>query len=921
MPKKIEQAKDFKRYMLVDGHAIIHRGFHAIQHLSTKAGEPTNAVYGFTVLLLRAIQEIKPTHIAVAFDLDGATFRHHQYKEYKATRVKTADELLQQVPRCKEVVQALGIPIYEMEGFEADDVLGTLATEIKKENKNHSGFEVIIVTGDLDTLQLVDEHVKIYTSRKGLTDITVYDRAAVQQRYGIEPEQMIDFKAIKGDPSDNIKGIRGIGEKGALDLVKEFGSLKNIYKNLPQLKEKYRKLFEEQRAEAEMSYELSKIVCDVPLHFSLPEYKFSQIDYEHIVALFQDLEFKSLIARLPKIDRPKEITPAQAQAIAPKKSDKYFVIDTLEKLESLSAELEKQAEFAFDTETEGLGALDFELVGMAFSYKEGEAYYVPAELLLKTKFDGLHRVFGNPKIRKIAHNIKYDYLVLKRFGIAATNLYFDTMIASYLLSPGSRAHDLDTATFNEFGYQMQPIEELIGKGKNQISMRDVELAKISFYCCEDVDYTFRLKNLLLPRLEKEKLDKIFFEIEMPLVQILAEMEENGILLDVDLFKELQKRVAKELKALEARIYKQAGEEFNINSPAQLKVILFEKLKISAGADIFIKRTKTGFSTAASELEKMRGMHGIIDEILDYRELSKLQSTYIEALPQLVSKRDNRLHTSFNQTIAATGRLSSSNPNLQNIPVRSDGISAEIRKGFKAAPGFKLVSVDYSQIELRVAAHLSGDVTMLNVFKNHEDIHTATAMRVYGIKDPAKVTKDMRRDAKTINFGVLYGVSSFGLSERVEMTRAEAGDFIKRYFQAFPAVDTYLKSVIAQTKLTGFVENELGRKRYLPEINSSQFQVRAGAERAAINMPMQSLAADIIKLAMEKIAQEIPIQSEDIRLLLQVHDELVFEIKEQAVAGYAPRIKTIMENAYKLKVPLEAEIKVGDNWSEMQELKA
>jgi len=904
--------------MLVDGHAIIHRGFHAIQHLSTTSGEPTNAVYGFTVLLLRALQEIKPTHVAVTFDLDGGTFRHQQYQAYKATRAKTADELIQQIPRCKEVVQALGIPVYEMQGYEADDVLGTLATEIKKENKGDDDYEVIIVTGDLDTLQLVDEHVKVYASRKGLTDIAIYDPAAVRSRYGIEPSQIIDFKAIKGDPSDNIKGVRGIGEKGALDLVKEFGSLAGIYKNLPKVKEKYRKLFEEQRQEAQMSYELSTIVLNVPIKFSLPPYKFSQIDYQRIVKLFQDLEFKSLIAKLPRIDQPKEISPVEAQKIEAKKSDKYFTIDSREKLEELAEILNKQEEFAFDTETEGLGALDFDLVGVSFSYAQGQAYYVPAELLLKTKFDGLHKLFANPKIRKIAHNIKYDYLVLKKFGIDVQNLYFDTMIASYLLAPGSRSHDLDTVTFNEFGYQMQPIEELIGKGRSQISMDQVELAKISFYCCEDVDYTFRLKNLLLGRLQKEKLDKVFFEIEMPLVKILAEIEENGILLDVPRFKELEKQVDKELKQLEKKIYKFAGEEFNINSPAQLKVVLFEKLKIPTG-DIFIKKTKTGFSTAASELEKMRGSHQIIDEILNYRELAKLQSTYIQALPELVSKRDGRLHTSFNQTIAATGRLSSSNPNLQNIPVRSEGLAAEIRKGFIAAPGYKLVSIDYSQIELRVVAHLSGDATMINVFKNHEDIHTATAMRVYGVKRPEDVTKDMRRDAKTVNFGILYGVSSFGLSERVDMTRAEAGDFIKRYFQAFPAVDTYLKKVINETRLTGYVENELGRKRYLPEINSSQFQVRAGAERAAINMPMQSLAADIIKIAMEKIAAEISIQSEDLRLLLQVHDELVFEIRNDLVERYAPRIKQIMEDSYKLIVPLEAEIKVGQNWAEMQGL--
>ena len=921
MPPKKEstksaKSKDFKRYMLVDGNAIIHRAFHAIQSLTTKSGEPTNAVYGFSVILLKAIKDINPTHIAMTFDLAGPTFRHKQYSEYKATRVKTASELIAQIPRCKEIVRNLGIPIFEMQGFEADDVLGTLATKIVEENKG-SDFEVLIVTGDLDTLQLVNDNVKIYTLRKGLTDVMVYDNAAVKERYGITPAQIVDFKAIKGDPSDNIKGVTGIGEKGASDLIKQFGSIKNIYAHLGKLKDKTRKLFEEQKDQVEMSRKLSEIVCDVPIKYELKPYDFSEVDYKNIVGLFQELEFKSLIPKLPKVAGAKEITPEQAQKIEAKKSDKYHLVDTIEKLQALEKDLAKQTEFAFDTETDGLGALDFDLVGLSFSWKEGEAYYIPASLLLETKFKGLHEIFSNEKIRKIAHNIKYDFLVMKKFGVDIKNLYFDTILASYLLSPGSRNHDLDSLAFNEFGYQMQPIEELIGKGKNQINMSQVDVAKVAFYCCEDVDYTYRLKNLLLPRLQKEKLDKILFEIEMPLTKILAEMEENGILLDVDLFKKLQTEVQKKLNALEKEIYKLADEEFNINSPTQLKVILFEKLQIPVfGPGTFIKKTKTGYSTAASELEKMRGSHKIIDEILEYRELAKLQSTYIISLPELISKRDHRLHTSYNQTIAATGRLSSTNPNLQNIPVGSSGIAAEIRKGFIVPKGYKLLSVDYSQIELRVVAHLSGDKTMSEVFKKGQDIHAATAMQLYGITDPEKITKEMRRDAKTINFGVLYGVSSFGLSERVDMTRAEAGDFIKKYFKAFPAVDKFLKDVVLETRKKGYAENELGRKRYFPEINSSQFMVRAGAERAAINMPIQSLAADILKIAMENIAAEINIQSEEIKMLLQVHDELVFEVSENLVEKYAKQIQTLMQNAYKLKVPLVAEVKSGNNWGEM-----
>jgi len=918
MPKNPE--KNFKRYMLVDGNALIHRAFHAIPNLSTKSGEPTNAVYGFCTILLKAIKDIKPTHIALTFDLAGPTFRHDQYKEYKATRVKAADELYAQIPRCKEVVADLGIPIYEQQGFEADDMLGTLAEEIKHSNNDHKHFEVIIVTGDLDTLQLVDEHVKVYTLRKGLTDTMIYTSEAVFERYGIKPTQMVDFKAIKGDPSDNIPGVNGIGEKGALDLIKEYGSLAKIYANLEKLKERTRKLFEEQKEQIQMSYELSKIIRDVKIDFNIPAYEFSQINYSKIVELFQKLEFKSLIQKLPQVSGLKETTTAEKKEPEQKHNQHYKLVDTETELEKLTNLLSKEEEFVFDTETEGLGALDYDLVGISFSFKEGEAYYLPADFLKTSKNKELHKIFANPKIKKIGHNIKYDFLALKKFGIEVKNLYFDTMIASYLLAPGSRSHDLDSLAFNEFGYQMQPIEDLIGKGKKEISMKDVPKEKVCFYAAEDADYTFRLKQKLLPELKKEGLDKVFFEIDMPLTKVLAEMEENGIILDIPLFKKLEKEVQHDLQKLEINIFKEAGEEFNINSPAQLKVILFQKLNIPIGAEgTFIKKTKTGYSTAASELEKMKGLHPIIDKILEYRELSKLQSTYVKALPELVSKRDHRLHTSYNQTITATGRVSSSNPNLQNIPAGSSGYAAEIRKGFLAAKGYKLVSIDYSQIELRVVAHLSGDKTMLEVFKKGEDIHTATAMQLYGIDDPSKVTKEMRRDAKTINFGVLYGLSSFGLSERVDMTRSEAADFIKKYFKVFSSVEQYLKKVVAETRTNGYTHNELGRKRYFPEINASQFQVRAAAERAAINMPMQSLAADIFKISMNKIEQTIGLQSEEIKLLLQVHDELVFEIKESEVLKYATEIKKIMQDAYKLKVPLVADVKVGDNWGEMQEL--
>ena len=674
MPKK-----DFKRYMLVDGNGIVHRAFHAIAPLSTKSGEPTNAVYGFSVLLLRAIQDIKPTHIALTFDLPKPTFRHEKYEDYKATRVKAADELYAQIPRCKDIVRAFGIPIFEKEGYEADDVLGTLACSISEKHKGDDGYETIIVTGDLDTLQLVNAHTKVYTSRRGLTDVAIYDEKAVFDRYGITPDQFVDFKAIKGDPSDNIPGVRGIGEKGALDLIKEYGSVENVYKNLDKLKERTRKMFEEQRDQVAMSFELSKIVCDIPLNEEIPPFIFTDAEHRAAAQLFQQLEFRSLVSKLPKPSASSEKDGEVVVAHAPDSNNQlnpdnpnYKLVDDLESLDVVAQEMKQAREFAFDSETTGL-EFDSELLGIAICIRPEHAYYVTTELLSEVrKTQPNHpffQVWQDETVAKIAQNAKFDMEVLHRFGITVKGVTFDTMIASYLLAPGSRAHDLDTIVFNEFGYTMQPITDLIGKGKTQITLKDVPLEKVKAYSCEDVDFTYRLKSVLEPRLEKEGLNKIFNEIEMPLIPVLASVEENGILLDTALYKKLEEQVFLELLALEKMIFEMAGEEFNINSPSQLKVILFDKLQIPVKGEFTVKKTKTGYSTAASELEKMRGVHPIVDAILAYRELSKLQSTYITSLPALVSK-DGRIHTNYNQTIAATGRLSSTNPNLQNIPVGS-----------------------------------------------------------------------------------------------------------------------------------------------------------------------------------------------------------------------------------------------------------
>jgi DNA polymerase I len=915
------------RYMLIDGNALIHRGYHAIPALTNKNGEQTNAIYGFTMILLRAIKELKPTHIACSFDLAGPTFRDEMYADYKATRVKGDDELYAQFPRVKEVVRAMNIPIFEIQGFEADDVLGTLATHICE--KHSEDCDVMIVTGDLDSLQLVSDCVKIYTMRKGLTDTAVYDIATIHERYGLSPKQMIDYKALRGDPSDNIKGVKGIGEKTASQLIQDFGSLENLYKEIKagntgdKIKPRILNLLTEGEADALHSYELSKIVCHVPLDIDITPYEFKREHLTKTMKLFQELEFKTLVEKLPKnyigkldngsVEVVEVNTLEEANKVHSEIGNQnYTLIDTAEKLNGLLKELSVQKQIAIDTETDQLYPIDAQVIGASISFKVGEAYYITREIINSSK--ELRDIIESKKIGKIGHNIKYDFLTFGNGDLKLQPMSFDTMIASYLLNAGTRQHGLDSLAFNELGYQMQPIEELIGKGKNQISMRDVDVETVSWYACEDVDITLRLKEIFEERLKKEELESIFNDIEMPLIPVLACMERFGVKLDIGLLEKLSDQANTEIKQLEIDIYELAGEEFNIGSPKQLQQILFVKLNLTSG-----KRIKTGLSTAAGVLEQLVGEHKIIEKILSYRELTKLQSTYLTALPMLVNVRTGRVHTNYNQTIAATGRLSSTDPNLQNIPIRGQGIGSEIRKAFVAEKGNKLVSIDYSQMELRITAHLSQDKNMMDVFVNKEDIHTNTAAAIFDVL-PGEVTDDMRRDAKTINFGVLYGLSSFGLASRIgAVSRTNAKEFIDKYFAQYPDVQMFLENIKSEVNERGFIRNELGRIRKFPEIRSSQFFIRAAAERAAINFPIQGLQADILKVAMINIHNEIDGKNDEIKMLMQVHDELVFEINEDKVDHWVKIIRPMMENAVKLSVPVVAEAKVGNNWGDMKKI--
>ncbi len=935
------------RYLLIDGNALVHRAFHALPGLTTKDGKPTGAVFGFLTIFLKAMKDIKATHVAAAFDLAGPTFRHEKYKEYKGTRVKAAQELYDQIPVIKDVLRTMNVPIYEKQGYEADDVLGTLSKQLH--DSSHENAEIYILTGDMDTLQLVNGKVKVYTPRKGLTDTVIYDGRAVRERYGLLPSQMVDYKALRGDPSDNIPGVKGVGEKTAASIIKEFGSLDNLYKVLhKELKEigveisstkfqipnKYKissikpriiSLLVEQEKEARMSYELSVIVCDVPgIHQDIKPYALDGEHLQQTVKKFQALEFRNLLNKLPKpevgsVNTGVENVEPDKNSLSEIGQQDYKFIDSKEKLAEVLKGILSAKEICIDTETTSLSPTEAKLVGVGLCVSSGQAFYLPAKIFLES--DEIKEFLTSGKVKLIGHNIKYDLQVLLTTGYSL-QASFDTMLASYLLNAGTRQHGLDALAFSELGYQMQPIEELIGKGKNQITMDKVEPEKVSWYCAEDVDMTLRLKSIFEPEIKKQHLEKVFYDIEMPLVSVLRDVELNGIKLDTKLLNKLAGEAEIEIKDLEKRIHKLAGEEFNINSPLQLKKILFEKLKLEP---IENRKTKTGISTAAGNLEKMLGQHEIIPKILEYREVTKLYSTYLTTLPELVSKTTGRLHTSYNQTIAATGRLSSTDPNLQNIPVRGDGLGSKVRQAFVAEKGYKLLSLDYSQIELRIVAHLAKDKKMLEVFNKGEDIHLKTAMEIFNVSKD-QVTKDMRRDAKTINFGILYGVSSFGLSSRIgEVNRAEAKKFIEKYFAAYPDVEKYMENIKLQVNQEGFVKNELGRMRKFPEIRSSQFFIRAAAERAAINFPIQSLAADVIKVAMINIHRDIEkqrgreIEEQEIRMLLQVHDELVFEVREDKVLHYAKTIKKFMEEALKLSVPVEVEAKMGDNWGEMEKM--
>lgn len=908
-----------QRFVIIDGNALIHRAFHAFPPtLTTKKGEVVNAVYGFTVILLKVLKDLKPDYIAATFDLAGPTFRHKDFADYKGTRVKAAQELYDQIPRVKEVVTAFNIPIFEKKGFEADDLIGTVTKKLLGK-----AIESYIVTGDMDTLQLVDEQTKVFTSRKGLTDTTIYDEDAVVARYGLKPEQLIDYKALRGDPSDNIPGVKGIGEKTASELLQKFVTLEALYdavknhpKKLDDVKPRIVELLREHEKEAYLSKHLATIVRDVPIDFALSDAAAHDFKRSDVVDLFQELEFKSLLAKLPTTSL---FSAPRNEKVVPKPRHKhkgnYNLVNDDAAFDTLLAKLHKATTLSVDTETTSVQPVEAELLGISVAWKSGEAYYLNLHQEKKGAWlEKLRPILESHRIKKTGHNLKYDYAVLKCAGIELAPLSFDSMIASYLLNPGTRQHSLDALAFAEFGYEMQPITELIGpKGKDQKTLADVPLEDLSWYSCEDADFALRLKEKLEPEVTKGFAHRVMSTIEMPLVSVLASMEIAGVKIDVPFLKKTAKEFAANLAKLEKAIYKEAGKEFNINSPAQMKEILFDALKVSTEG---IGKTKSGFSTAADELEKLKDKHPIVPKLMEYREVAKLLSTYLEALPELVSPVTGRVHTDYNQTVAATGRLSSSNPNLQNIPIRTE-LGQPIRKAFIAEKGNKLVAADYSQFELRIVASLSGDEKMIASFRKGEDIHARTAAEINGIPID-KVTKQMRYAAKEVNFGVMYGMGAWGLAARTGLSRDEAKTFIEKYFALYKGIAAYLETTKELARTQGYVETLFGRRRYLPEIGSSMAAVRAAAERMAVNLPIQGTQADLIKLAMIRIHKELPTVCPEAKMLMQVHDELVFEVPAAEAQRVAMFVHREMEAVEKLKVPIVAEVRIGDNWGEMED---
>ena len=916
-----------KKFVIIDAMALTYKAYFAFinRPLVTTKGEPTSAVYGFMNQLLKILEEHKPDYIAVAFDSKEKTFRHEKFKDYKSSRAAMPDDMIPQIDRIKQIIEALKIPIYILPKYEADDLIGTAVREAEEK-----GLESFVFTPDKDFNQLVSDKVRIVKPGKSTDEIIIFDVKKVKDEFGFEPKQMIDYLALIGDSSDDIPGVAGIGPKTAIPLIQEFGSVENIYKNIDKVsKEGTKKKLLEGKDSAVISKELATIDTRVPFEMDFESAKLEKPDFDTLRTIFVELEFKNLYSRLLNIYNGSSVQEPEVEesfagdaAVFDKDKVKYEMITDAKKAKQLVEKLNKQPLFVFDTETDSLDYFTLNLVGASFAVKPKEAYFVAVnpfekneglfakeigERLSLTEFVKIFKpVFENKKIKKVCQNGKFDIAVLRSQGIRVENFYFDTMLASYIIDPDQK-HGMDELSQKYLNYKPIPLSDLIGVKKDPSKIFDVDLTALSNYAAEDADVTYRLYEILDEELKKNKLTKVAYDVEFPLAPVLENMEREGVRVDKESLKSLSKDLQILIDNYTKEIYKAAGEEFNINSPLQLQKILFDKLKLATG-----RKTKTGFSTDARALEGLRGEHEIIGLILDFRQVSKLKSTYADSLPNLIHPKTGRIHTNFNQTVASTGRLSSIDPNLQNIPIRTE-LGKEIRKAFVPRDkDYILLSADYSQIELRILASITGDEGLTKAFKSGEDIHRSTAALVFMVK-PEDVTPDMRRKAKEVNFGILYGIGPFGLKTRLGVTQAHAKEIIETYFNTFKRVKNYMDDCVLKAREKGFAETLLGRRRFLRNINSNNRVVRQFEERVAINMPIQGSAADMIKIAMINIHKELEKRKTKSKMVLQVHDELLFDIHKDEIDELKPVIKKLMENTIPMNVPIVAEIGVGDNW--------
>jgi DNA polymerase-1 len=927
-----------KNFTIIDGDGYIHRAYHALPPLMNSRGEPAGALYGFARMLLKLLKERPSDCVAVCFDTPAPTFRHKAYAQYKAHRKEIDDGLKFQLPLAKEMAEHWGLPVVRMEGWEADDLIAALAARAEKHK-----MDVTVVSGDKDILQLVDDsRVKVWNETKGV----LYDEAEVERKYGLKPKQLVDYFALVGDASDNVPGVEGVGPKTAAQLLQEHGDLDKLYKHLDQLKPALKERLAAHKDDAFLSRKLVTLDPEAPVKLS-PEQCVAGGPDPKLFELFKRFEFNSLIADLggpaslppPSGGRGAQWAPSATgrtapgpegqgrgegvvTAPAPAVKRTVHTVLTDKELDGLVQTLKKAKALSVDVETTGLDTFTCRLVGIALSVKAGEGWYLPVghavlggpkQLPLEKVRKALAPFFSDAKLPKRGQNLKYDLLVLERHGLPLTNIAFDTLVASYCLNPSRMSHGLKALSQDLLGETMTPIETLIGTGAKQITMDQVPVESAAPYAAADAEVAFRLAERMAPELKEKGMEELFHDVEMPLVEILAGMERAGIKMDKPYLESLRRRFETDIAALEKEMYRLAGMEVNLNSPKQLAVLLFEKLKLPV-----IKKTKTGFSTDEEVMQKLSHLHPFPAKLLEYRELAKLKSTYVDALLANLSPDTGRVHGRFNQAVAATGRLSSTDPNLQNIPIRTPQGRA-IRRAFIPEEGFVLLSADYSQIDLRVLAHMSGDKALREAFKHGEDVHAATAREIFGLKPGERPEEEQRRVAKTVNFGIVYGQTPFGLSQQLGIPMDKAKAYIETYMARYPGVTRWIDKTIDFAKKHGYVTTLLNRRRYLPEINASNQAVRGFAERTAMNTPIQGTSADIIKVAMLEIARLIEKKGWKTRLLLQVHDDLMFEVPVRDLAEVAPLVKKTMESAVSLDVPVVADLKKGVNWAEMEKL--